>query len=179
MSEASPYFSLAQDQFIRSPTPNPAGRTRKRNVKSIIEVFGEFAKMDDEKQANFLLQLLSYSSFQPDFAQMADKLEIQHTMAMFVLLLSHLRFTEWWSRQRRFEAIARKNGYALEEGKVVPKETGGNLEIPAQQIVQRQIKNYNAAASKVSNNGKYQSKSGSKKQPCKRQQFEITKNYPD
>jgi hypothetical protein len=94
MSEASPYFSLAQDQFLRSPTPNPADRIRKRKVKSIIEVFGEFAKMDDEKQANFLLQLLSYSSFQPDFAKMADQLEIQHTMAMFVLLLPHLRFPD-------------------------------------------------------------------------------------
>ena len=78
----SPYFSLANAQFLRSPTPADYKGDQKNNHKSIIEVFGEFAKMDDVKQANFLLQLLSYSSFEPDFARMADVLEIQHSQSM-------------------------------------------------------------------------------------------------
>ena len=77
----SPYFSLANPAFLRSPTPIIVHRTGK-NQKSILEIFGDFAKMDDVKQANFLLQLLSYSSFEPDYIKMADTLEIQLPAAM-------------------------------------------------------------------------------------------------
>lgn len=74
---ASRYFSLARETFLRSPTPIPIEVPEKQNSRSIIEIFGELSKMDDNSQAAFLLQLLSYSTLEPNFAAMADGLEVQ------------------------------------------------------------------------------------------------------
>jgi hypothetical protein len=77
-SKANPYFSLPSARFLRSPSPH----NKRPNFNSIIKLFGRFPKMDDQKQANFLLQLMSYSTFQPDFANMAQKLEVQNVAAV-------------------------------------------------------------------------------------------------
>ena len=79
---ASPYFSLAKETFLRSPTPEPVEVPEKHNTKSIIDIFGELSKMDDDSQAAFLLQLLSYSTLEPNFAAMADSLEVQQAAAV-------------------------------------------------------------------------------------------------
>ena len=79
---ASPYFSLASATFLRSPTPILIEVPEKQNTKSIVDIFGELSKMDDNSQAAFLLQLLSYSTLEPNFAAMADDLEVQQAAAV-------------------------------------------------------------------------------------------------
>ena len=78
----SPYFNLASPNFLRSATPPTLKLPQKSEFKSIIDIFGELAKMDDDSQANFLLRLLSYSAFEPDFSKMAKGLQIQQGASM-------------------------------------------------------------------------------------------------
>jgi hypothetical protein len=119
LSGGYPYFELPSARFLRSPL------SQKKPLKfnSITKLFGRFTKMDDQKQANFLLQLMSYSTFQPDFTNMAQNLEVQNgpqctSINQLILntLLTH-------SSQRRFKKIVEINGYILEDGKhILPKD---------------------------------------------------------
>ena len=73
----NPYFRLPDAKFLADPDPIVVPKQDPIFI-TIKHIFGELVKMSDERQADFLMRLISHSTFEPDFQKMADALGIQH-----------------------------------------------------------------------------------------------------
>lgn len=92
----NPYFLLPDSRHLQRGTPpntvkpyaEPAAGTRDRveppfkQSISVAALFGKVSNMSSEKQAEFLLQLMLHSNFQPDFQKMAEFFNIAGGIAV-------------------------------------------------------------------------------------------------
>jgi hypothetical protein len=75
----NPYFTLPDVRFLPLPDHLKPLTTFEEVVKPTCkDIFGPLANMNDDSQAEFLLRLISHSSFEPNFQAMADALNIQY-----------------------------------------------------------------------------------------------------